>query len=671
MTKKQAQEKAEKLRKLIDHHRYLYHVLDKQEISEQALDSLKKELFDIEQRYPDLITSYSPTQRIGGKPLDKFNKIKRKKPMLSLNDVFSKEDVYNWLKRIKKIIKREDKLSFFCELKIDGLAFELIYNKKILQTGSTRGDGLIGEDVTENLKTINSIPLKINETKNKKIKQFLDKEIIVRGEAFLNRKDFDKINKERQKKGLELYANPRNVAAGSIRQLDSKIAASRKIDSFVYDLITDFKVESHQEKHEILRDLGFKVNSYEKHCQKIEEVFDFYQKIINVRDSLPYEIDGIVITVNDNKIFNELGFIGKAPRGSVAYKFPLKQTTTIVKDVVFQVGRTGVLTPVAVLKPVDLSGATISRATLHNEDEIKRLDVRIGDTVIIGRAGDVIPDIIKVIKDLRNNKEKKIVFPKQCFSCKSDIKKIKKTSTIFYCPNKECFARKKEYFSYFVSRKGFNFQGLGEQIINKFITEKIISSPADLFFLEKKDIEFLPGFQDKLANKIIESIKSKKTISLSKFIYSLGIENVGQETATLLANNFTTLNNLKKASLNELLLIKDIGEITAESIYQWFRDKKNIEFLDKIKRAGVKTTQEKNKSQKLYQKTFVITGTLKTMSREQAINRIKQLSGKVSQSISLKTNYIIVGDNPGTKLTKAKKLKIKQITEKEFIEMTR
>ncbi len=668
--KEEARKRVKKLRKLIDHHRYLYHVLDKQEISEEALDSLKKELFDIERKHPDLITSYSPTQRVGGKPLDKFEKIKRKTPMLSLNDAFSKEDMVDWVKRIERLAGR-DKIGFFCELKIDGLAFELIYKKGVLKSGSTRGDGLIGEDVTANIKTINSIPLKIRKDLNKgTVNTIFNKELTVRGEAFIGKKDFKKINREREKKKLPLYANPRNVVAGSIRQLDPKIAAERRIDSFVYDLATDLGADTHQEKHQLLRILGFKVNPHQKYCRNIEEVFNFYQDVLVEREKLPYEIDGVVVTVNDNFLFNKLGFVGKSPRGSIAYKFPLKETTTVVEDIIFQIGRTGTLTPVAILKPVNLSGVTIARATLHNEDEIKRLGIKIKDTVIVGRAGDVIPDIIRVLPELRTGKEKNFVFPKKCPFCKTEIKKTKKTSTIFYCSNKECSARKREYYSHFVSRKGFNFEGLGEKIVSKLIENKLISSPADLFFLKKEDILPLEGFQDKSAENVIKSIKNKKRIGLSRFLYSLGIENVGEETANLLEKRFGDLNSVKDASLEELISVKDIGEVTAENIYQWFRDEKNVEFLEKLKKGGVEIIyQKKPKDERFLDKTFILTGVLNSMSREKAAQKIKSFEGKVSQVVSSKTDFIVVGKNPGSKLEKAEKLKIKKLKEKDFLEM--
>ncbi len=679
MTKNEARQRAEKLRKTIDRHRYLYHVLDREEISEEALDSLKKELFDIEEKYPDLITPYSPTQRVGGKPLDKFKKVERDVPMLSLNDAFSEEDVENWIKRIKKIVP-ESVLDFFCELKIDGLAFELVYEKGILTLGSTRGDGVVGEDVTENLKTIHSIPLKIGDNltglsgfqKNKEeITDIIKRgRVAIRGEVFISKSNFQKINEEREKKNLPLYANPRNVAAGSIRQLDSKIAASRNLDSFAYGVVTDLGTDTHEKKHQILKSLGFKTNPYEKYCSSIEEVFDFYRKMSLIRGNLPYEVDGVVITVNNDETFEKLGVAGKAPRGIIAYKFPLKEAVTVVEDIIVQIGRTGVLTPVAVLKPVLLAGVTVSRATLHNEDEIERLGIKIGDTVVVGRAGDVIPDVIKVLPDLRDGKEKKFSFPKKCPSCKSHILKSLKTSTTYYCLNKKCPDRQREFFSYFVSRKGFNFEGLGEKIINKLINEKLVSSPVDLFFLRKEDLLKLDGFQDKLVENILNAIKSKKRIRLARLIYSLGIDNVGEETSLLLEEKFKTLENLKNASLAELTAIKDIGDITAKSIYDWFKEKSNIRLLKDFEKAGVEIFRDKKtKKQKLVGQTFVFTGSMESLSREKAKERIKELGGKVSEAVSSNTGIIVVGENPGSKLKEAEKLGIRKINEKEFVEM--
>ncbi len=681
MDKNLAKKRIEKLKATIFHHRYLYHVLDKPEISDAALDSLKNELFDLEQKYPELITPDSPTQRVGGEPLEKFEKVAHIEPMLSLNDVFSEEDVKDWLKRISKLMEGH-KAVFFCELKVDGLAFELIYKKGILEIGSTRGDGIVGEKVTENLKTINSIPLKIREKesvlkdlKKMKLSQSLEdliniiyeQDIVIRGEVFISKDDFEKLNKEQRRKELQEYANPRNVAAGSIRQLDPSIAASRRLDSFAYDLVTDLGAATHEQKHELLKILGFKTNSYDKKCESLEEVFSFYKKIEMIRDSLYYEIDGVIATVNDNKTFKKLGVIGKAPRGSIAYKFPLKEATSMVEDIKIQIGRTGVLTPVAHLKPVKIGGVTVTRATLHNRDEIERLGLKIGDTVIIGRAGDVIPDVIKVIPQARTGGEKNFIFPKKCPACDSDIEKIKKEATIFRCPNKKCPDRKREHFSYFVSKKGFDFSGLGKRIIEKMIDHKIVSSPADLFFIKKEDLLSLEGFQEKLINNIMEAINQKKKVKFEKLICALGIENVGEETAFLLKKNFRGLDEIGRASLEELIEIKDIGEVTARNIHQWFRDMENIILLERLKKAGVEIIREPRKQKDLLEgKTFVLTGSLNSFTRDEARGKIMALGGKVSDVVSSKIDFIVVGKDPGSKAVKAGKLKIKKLNEEKF-----
>jgi len=666
MTRQEAKKRIEKLKKVINYHRYLYHVLDKQEISDAALDSLKKELFDLEQKYPEFITPDSPTQRIGGKPLKKFKKFVHPHPMLSFNDAFSKQDMYDWLERISRLLTPEEKskLDYYCELKIDGLAIELVYKNGILDVGSTRGDGLIGEDVTQNLKTIEAIPLRIGQ--NSTPPAFC----VVRGEVFISKKEFKKLNQQQMRAGLPPYANPRNIAAGSIRQLDPRITASRRLDSFAYDLITDLGQKTHEEIHQILKRLGFKTNTHNKYCKNLEEVFEFHNYWKKHRQSLPYEIDGIVVIVNSNEIFKKLGVVGKAPRGAIAYKFSLKQAVTIVKDIKVQVGRTGALTPVAYLKPVKVGGVTISRATLHNEDEIKRLGVRIGDTVIVGRAGDVIPDIVKVLSGLRTGKEKEFKMPKRCPVCGTKIIKPE-GEAISRCPNPKCFARRKEHLCHFVSKGAFDIAGLGPKIIDQLIEEGLVSDPTDLFELEEGDLVPLERFAEKSAQNLIKAIQSRKEIDLARLIYALGIRNVGEETARDLVKHFNNLENLKKASLEDLEKIMDIGPIVAHSIYDWFHEKRNLEFLDKLKKAGIKIKSQKQKFkiQKLRNLTFVLTGSLETMTREQAKEKIREFGGEISESVSKKTDYVVVGKEPGSKYEKAKKLGIKIIGEKEFLKM--
>ena len=684
MTKKEAQKRIEKLKKLINHHRYLYHVLDRQEISDAALDSLKKELFNLEQKFPEFITPDSPTQRVGGKPLEKFEKIRHLQPMLSFNDAFSEQDMEDWLERIGKLLieKEQKEIDFYCELKIDGLAIELVYEDGILKTGSTRGDGIIGEDVTQNLKTIEAIPLRLRAPHHfsKEERKTFDQTkweksgegLVVRGEVFISKKEFEKLNKEQKKRSLAPYANPRNVAAGSIRQLDPKITASRHLDSYAYDLIADLGQKTHKEEHQLLKTLGFKTNPHNKYCKDLAEVFKFHKSWQEERAKLPYEIDGIVVIVNSNKIFEKLGVVGKAPRGSIAFKFALKQATTQIEDIKVQIGRTGALTPVAYLKPVQVGGVTISRATLHNENEIKRLGVKIGDTVIVGRAGDVIPDIVKVLPELRTGIEKTFQMPKKCPVCSAKLIKPE-DEVLWRCPNPKCFAQQKRYFYYFISKGAFNIVGLGPKIIDRLIEEGLVSDPADLFELEEGDLVPLERFAEKSAQNLIEAIQSRKKITLAKFIHALGIRNVGEETALDLAKYFGSLEKLKRASLEDLTTVMDIGPIVAQSIYDWFHQKRSLQFLEKLKKAGVKIEISKIEVKKLKLKglTFVLTGGLETMTRDEAKKKIRELGGEISESVSKKTDYVVAGKEPGSKFKKAKKIRVKTIGEQEFLKMVK
>jgi DNA ligase (NAD+) len=716
LSKKQAKQRIEKLKELINHHRYLYHVLDRQEISPEALDSLKKELFDLEENFPELITPDSPTQRIGGRPLEKFEKVRHPKQMLSFNDGFSQEDMRAWLARISRILTAEEtaQIDFFCEPKFDGLAIELAYQGGVLKVGSTRGDGLMGEDVTQNLKTIEAIPLKLKEEKGEAIKDLKvlketdfqerrtpsghlgrsrDNEIVVRGEVFISKKEFERINQEQKQKGQLPFANPRNMAAGSVRQLDPKITASRHLDFYAYDIvaadnstrgkkstIADFlpRSETHSQEHQLLKDSGFKTDPRCRKLKNLEDVFLFHQQLLKERDNLPYEIDGLVVQVNNNKIFEKLGVAGKAPRAAIAFKFPLKQSTTIVEDIVVQIGRTGAATPVAILKPVEVAGVTISRATLHNEDEIKRLGLKIGDTVVVGRAGDVIPVIVSVLEELRSGKEREFEMPRQCPSCSAELIKLE-GEVLWRCPNSKCFAQRQRYFHHFVSKAAFDIVGLGPKIIERFIEEGLIGDPADLFQLKEGDIMPLERFAEKSAKNLVASIQTKKKITLPRFIYALGIRQVGEETARDLAEYFGDFEKLKNASSEELQKIKDVGPVVAESIYEWFRDKDNVKFLEKLEKAGVmiisniknQISKTQIRNQKLRSKIFVLTGALETMDREGAKEKIRELGGDVSESVSKKTDYVVVGKDPGSKLKRAKELGIKILTEREFLRLIR
>jgi len=665
--KEKAKERIEKLKTLIEKYRYAYHVLDKSLISDEAHDSLKKELADLEDEFPELVTSDSPTQRMGGVPLDKFKKVRHEKRMLSFNDAFKEEDVRAWFERIENYLGKGVKPEFYVELKIDGFAIELVYDNGVLKVGSTRGDGETGENVTENLKTIEAIPLRI-ESKQR---------LIVRGEVFMTKSEFERINKEQKKAGKAEYANPRNTAAGTIRQLDPKIAASRKLDALMYSLVSDLGQKRHSGEHEKLRDLGFKTNNKSNLiARSIEEVLKYRDKWEKEREGLPFQIDGVVVVLNDNNTFEEAGVVGKAPRGAIAYKFEPEEATTIVEEIKVQVGRTGTLTPVAVMRPVHIGGTTVTHATLHNFDQIERLDVRVGDTVIVERAGDVIPQVTSVLKNLRTGKEKKYKIPEKC---PIDGSKIRHEGAIYRCSNSNCGARLREELYHFVSRGAFNIDGLGPKILDKFIDEGLILDAADIFTLSREDISVLEGFGDKSAENILKETESKKNISLPRFIYSLGILHIGTEMAQVIAEVVTKnriviskptdlLSSLRKLNQQDLQEIEGIGPKVSSSIYEWLRNTAHSALLHKLERVGVRIEKFSiPASGKLTGKTFVITGTLSTLSREATKDKIKKLGGHAVESISSKTDYVVVGENPGSKAEKARKLGVRIIDEEELI----
>ncbi|MCX6759702.1 MAG: NAD-dependent DNA ligase LigA [Candidatus Nealsonbacteria bacterium] len=678
MTKQQAKQRIDKLKKLINHHRYLYHVLDKQEISDETSDSLKHELYKLEQQFPEFITPDSPTQRVGGEPLKEFKKVEHGISMLSLEDIFSEKELQDWENYLKRL-EPSAQLEYFAELKIDGFAVALIYKNGVFSVGATRGDGKVGEDVTQNLKTIESIPLKLRATPDVARLTSVVKQLEVRGEVYMERADFEKLNKELEKKGEKTYANPRNLAAGSIRQLDPKLAASRPLKFLAYDIVTDMGQTKHSEEHQILPALGFKAG-LGKICKNLPDVLIFWQEIAKKRENLSHQIDGIVANVNDNHLFERLGVVGKSPRGARAFKFSPKQATTRILDIKIQVGRTGALTPVAVLEPVEIGGTTITRATLHNEDEIKRLGVRIGDTVIIERAGDVIPDVAKVLPELRVGREKEFHFPKTCPSCLSSLNRPL-GEVVWRCPNTNCPARKRENLYHFVSKKAFDIEGLGPKIIDKLLDEKLIFQAVDIFTLCQGDLIPLERFAEKSAKNLIEAIQKSKKISLPRFIFALGIRHVGEETAIAMSNYFGSIDKLKMASKEELEKIPDVGPKVAESIYKWF-PRKNQKFIEELFAAGIRIEsqrpapyQTKGFGAGLKGKIFVLTGALKTMSRDKAKERIRLLGGNVSESVSKMTDYLVVGESTGSKLAKARKLVgggkggVKIIKEKEFLEM--
>ena len=662
MTKSEARQRVEKLKTLINQYRYNRLVLDKPLVEESIEDSLKKELFDLEMQYPDLVTPDSPTQRVGGKPLDKFEKFTHPTRMLSLLDAFGKQDMEDWVSRLKRIDPRAGESGFFCELKLDGLAIELLYEDGFLRVGATRGDGTIGENVTQNLKTVEAIPLTLHATR------YTNRELVVRGEVFITKKEFARINKELSNRGEETYANPRNLGAGSIRQLDPVITASRRMDSYAYALVSDLGQKTHKEEHEKLHELGFKINPHNKFCKTLDEVQKFRDYWEKHRETLPYEIDGIVVIINDDRMFQKLGVIGKTPRGAIAYKFSPRESTTKLNDIIVSVGRTGVLTPVAVLEPVEIGGTTVSRATLHNEDEIERLGIKVGDTVVVGRAGDVIPDVKKALVELRTGKEKAFVFPKKCPVCGGSVMRVDGEAA-HKCINKQCPAIKRESMYHFVAKGAMDLDGIGPKLIDQLMDTGLIKDAADLYSLTKEDFLNLERFADKSAENAVAAIHARTSVPLDRFIFALGIPHVGSETATDLARHFGTLNKLAGATPEELNAIRDVGNIVAKSIHEWFQSAYHKKLLEKFKKVVLRilTAETSQKSNKLKNLTFVFTGSLETISRESAEALVRSHGGDASSSVSKTTSYVVIGAEPGSKAEKAKKLGVKIINESDFL----
>ncbi|MBU4256948.1 NAD-dependent DNA ligase LigA [Patescibacteria group bacterium] len=709
MDKQQAKIRIEKLKKEINRHRYLYHVYDKQEISDAASDSLKNELFKLEMEHPEFITPDSPTQRVGGKPLDKFKKVKHSAPMMSLFDAFSREDMRDWEKRMERIMPGQ-RFDYFCELKLDGLAAALVYARGKFSLGATRGDGAIGEDVTQNLRTVEAIPLALRRPEESELVKIglpkparnkfyaaLDKGTIeARGEAIMTKKVFNELNQKYKKEGKPLLANPRNAAAGSIRQLDSKLTAARKLDCYVYSLITDLGLERHEQELELAAVLGFKVLKYNKYCKNLEEVLAFHGEWEKNREKLPFHCDGVAVKINQLSLWPRLGTVGKGPRYIMAYKFSAEQAVTKVKEVVWQVGRTGCLTPTATLEPVAVGGVTISRATLHNMDEIERLGLKINDTVIIERAGDVIPKVIKVLPKLREGGEKNIKPPADCPICGGKV--VKAPGEVAYrCVNKNCYAVNLRRLTHWASRKAADIPGLGPKIIEQLAREGLARDISDFYKLTEGDLKPLERFADKSADNLTKAIAAKKEIDLARFIYGLGIRYAGEKTALLLAKQITNyklqitnkskippaahraegqaiaeiIKYYQELKVDELERVEDVGPIVAKSIYDWFHNKYNLALLDRLEKNGVtiKPLEWRGKPQILAGKTFVLTGTLESLTRDEAKDKIRKLGGDVSSSVSKNTDFTVAGAEPGSKHDKARKLGVKIVGEKEFLEM--
>lgn len=658
-------EEIERLRALINYHNIKYYRDDAPEISDEEYDKLFRRLKELEDKHPELITPDSPTQRVGAPPLEKFEKYTHIEPMLSLENAMNEDEVREFDERIKRFLGIKDEIEFVGEPKIDGLGINLVYENGRFSKGATRGDGITGEDVTPNLRTIRSLPMRLLDPHPPEL-------VEVRGEVFMKVKDFEKLNKEREEVGEPLFANPRNAAAGSVRQLDSGITARRRLGLFVYQLgaVRGREFKTHIEILSTLKKWGFPVNPHIKLCRDVDEAIEFYRKMIDERERLEYEIDGVVLKVNRIELQKRLGEKARSPRWAIAVKFPARQKTTVIKDIIVQVGRTGALTPVAELEPIELSGVVVKRATLHNQDEIDRKDIRVNDTVLVQRAGDVIPEVVKVIFEKRPPNSKKFKMPDKCPVCGSKVIKPE-DEAIHRCINMDCPAQIKERIKHFASRNAMNIEGLGEKWVEILFEKNLVRSISDLYELTKEKLIPLERMGEKSAQNLIDAISASKDITLSRFIYALGIRHIGEQTARILTEHFPTLSALQDATLDELLNVEGIGPEMAESIRSFFSNEENRRLIQRLIELGVNPRSEKRARVEtpMSNKTFVLTGTLSGMTREQAKTLIQKAGGKVASSVSKKTDFVVVGKEPGSKLDKAKELGIKTIDEKEFAEL--
>jgi len=656
-------ERIKKLRETINYHNYRYYVLNQPVISDYEYDILLKELIDLEKKYPELVTPDSPTQKVGGKPAEGFLPVEHTPPMLSLDNTYSEEEIISFHNRVKKALGEES--SYTLELKIDGVAVSLVYSDFILVKASTRGNGRIGDEITQNIKTIRSVPLRLI-TDDRRLKN-----LEVRGEVFMPKEAFVELNKEREKNGLPLFANPRNASAGSLKLLDPKEVAKRNLDIIIHTVPQSIEgIDSHFSMLKILNKAGLKTSSHTRYCKTIEDVLKYRLEWENKRKNLPYEVDGIVIKVDKFSHQRELSSTDKSPRWAIAYKYPAEQATTRVVDIVPQVGRTGIITPVAVLEPVFLSGSTISRATLHNADEIARKDIRIGDNVFIEKGGEVIPEVIKSIPEARTGKEKVFEMPERCPSCGSKI--VRYEGEIAYrCINAGCPSQVKGRIIHFAARNAMDIEGFGEKLVNVLVDKELVKNYADIYFLKKEDLLPLERMAEKSVNNLLNAIEKSKGRSFDRVLFALGIREIGSHTAKLLASHFQIMKRLQNAKYEELLQISEIGPAAAESIIKFFSDHENRMIIKRLKEAGVNMGKEEKKEtpKPLFGKTFVLTGTLSKYARDDVTRLIENLGGRVSSSVSSNTDFVVVGESPGSKYEKAKELGVKTISEEEFIEM--
>ena len=650
----------EEIETLLNKYNYEYYVLDKPSVSDSEYDRLMQELLSLEEEYPELKSNTSPTSRVGSEVVSNFEKVVHQRPMLSLGNVFNESDIVKFDERIEKEGFHPE---YVCELKIDGLAISLIYENGVLVRGVTRGDGRIGEDITSNVKTIKSIPLKL--TKNIDIE--------VRGEIYIDKKEFERINKEREKEGLDLFQNCRNLASGSVRQLDSKVTASRKLNNFIYHLPNplDYGIYKHSDALSFMKELGFRVNPKYKICKDINEVISFINAATDERESLPYDIDGVVIKVNDIYMQEELGFTARSPKWATAYKFPAEKVTTRLTDIKFTVGRTGKITPNAMLEPVRVAGSTIRKATLHNEDYILSKDIRVGDIVVIQKAGDVIPEVVKPDLDRRVEVLPEFKMIDKCPVCGTMLVR-KESEANHYCPNPNCDARNAQKLIHFVSRKAMNIDGLGERIIEDYYNFGYLSDIPSIYNLKnyKKELQELEGFGEKSVNNLLDAIENSKGNSLEKLLFGLGIRHFGEKNATILAKKYKTMDNIINAKFEDLVSISDVGEIMAKSIVSYFSDPNNMLLIDKLKSLGLNMEyigEETILDENFANKKFVLTGTISAMTRDQIKDEIVKRGGNVTGSVSEKTDVVIVGISPGSKYDKALELGITIWNEEELL----
>jgi len=662
---KETKIKIEKLRDKIRHHDYRYYVLNQPEVSDKEYDSLMQKLQELERAHPQLLTADSPTQRVSGQAQEGFKTVRHKVKMLSLDNTYSIDELRSWDERVHKGLAAE-KIEYVAELKIDGVSAALTYKKGLLTLGATRGDGGKGEDVTSNLKTIRAIPLKF-------ISEPVPDAIEVRGEVYMGRVDFERLNKKRAEAGEVLFANPRNAAAGSLKLLDSSIVAGRQLSCFIHSfgIAEGAGFKTHWDFLEQAYKWGLRINPERKLCKDIDEVIDFCKAWEQKRQKLTYEIDGMVIKVNSLKQQKVLGSTAKAPRWACAYKFPAQQATTVLQDIKVQVGRTGVVTPVAELKPVSLAGVTISRSTLHNFDEIKRLGVRIGDRVILERAGEVIPKIIKAVKSVRTGKEKEFKIPLKCPACDSHITKEKQEEVAYRCTNPSCPAQLERGLEHFASRNAMDIEGLGTSVVEQFVASKLVGDFADIYFLKKGDLLKLELFAERKADNLLAAIEDSKRQPLSRLLFALGIRHVGEKAAYVLAQRFENMDALIKQRVSHLVKIHEVGSVMAESIEEFFKQRTSRDLIEKLKKASVNMAEPKARaaSGPIAGKQIVFTGELLGLTRNEAERLTRELGGNASSSVSKKTDFLVTGNNPGSKYKKAQKLGVKIITETEFKKM--